>query len=48
VRAQLSCFKALHVIESDRRIDHKSEDPGPDEVPEGDGDKKVDDPFVLL
>src|SRR5262245_13229322 len=39
--------KPLHIVEGNRRIDHKSEDPGTDEVPERNGDEKVDHPFVL-
>src|SRR5687768_1356259 len=43
-----SRVKSLHVIQSDRRIDHESEDSRTDKIPERDRDKKVNDPLVLV
>ena len=40
--------EALHVVEGDGRVNHEPEQPGPDHVPEGDGDEEVDRPLVLL
>src|SRR5690606_4198157 len=40
--------QALHIIKSDRRIYHKSENAGSDQIPKCDRDKEIDDPFILL
>ena len=45
---QRSRVEALHVIERDRRIDHKSEQSGSDHVPESDSNEVVYRPSVAL
>ena len=40
--------QTLHVVESDRRIDHEAEEAGAHHVPESHGNEEVDGPFVAL
>ncbi len=38
----------LHIVKGDRRVDEEPEQTRPHQIPEGDGDKVIDRPFVRL